>query len=185
MTTLAPRLAAYRRTLSSSDPTGVADTGVPGVYFFWMDAPTPRSPLLYDTGIVILAQGRKEGFLGARTFHYDADTCLVLGVPLPFECASYGSPEEPILGLRVNVDTGLLHRLVARFGGKLGLAPATNVSLHAGVEPLQMEGPLLDAVARLVDSLADPMDRQIVGPAAGTGDELVGYRQCGRIYILC
>ena len=54
------------------------------VIFFWIDEPTPRSPLLYDTGIVILGQGHTVGYLGGRRFHYDADTCLVLGVPVPF-----------------------------------------------------------------------------------------------------
>ncbi|MCB9546946.1 MAG: AraC family transcriptional regulator [Myxococcales bacterium] len=160
MAVLAPLLSAFRATIPSREPSGVAETGVPGVLFFWIDAPTPRSPLLYDTGIVILGQGRKVGYLGGREYHYDADTCLVLGVPVPFECASFGTPAEPLLGIRLNVDLGLLHRLVARLASK----PADPI--HGGVEPLRMQGPLLDAAARLVASLTDPLDRQIVGVAA-------------------
>ena len=162
--TLATLLQEHRRTVRSSDPTGVAETGVPGVLFFWMDRPSPRSPLLYDTGIVILGQGHKVGYLGGRQFRYDADTCLVLGVPVPFECSSHGTPEEPLLGLRVNIDTMALHGLVARFAGRLGIDDSS--VNHAGVEPLAMDGPLLDAVCRLVESFADPMDRLVVGPSA-------------------
>ncbi|MCB9780933.1 MAG: AraC family transcriptional regulator [Alphaproteobacteria bacterium] len=166
MPKLAPLLQAFRRTVASREPSGVAETGVPGVTFFWIDQETPRSPLLYDTGIVILGQGHKVGWLGGRTFRYDADTCLVLGVPVPFECASHGTPDEPLLGVRLDVDVGALHSLVARFAGGLGLEAGGRVALHSGVEPLHLDGPLLDATARLLASLDDPLDRQVVAPAA-------------------
>lgn len=164
MSALAPLLTRFRKTLPSRDPSGVAGTGVPGVLFFWIDEEKPRSPLLYDTGIVIIGQGYKEGFIGTRRFRYDADSCLVLGVPVPFECASYGTPSEPLLGIRVDVDLAMLHGLVARFGGKLGTLAGQGI--HSGVEPLAMDGPLLAAVTRLVESFTDPMDRAVVGPAA-------------------
>ncbi|MEZ4240538.1 MAG: AraC family transcriptional regulator N-terminal domain-containing protein [Myxococcota bacterium] len=162
MSVLAPLLAAHRATLSSTAPSGVAATGLPGVTFFWIDHDTPRSPLLYDTGIVVVGQGHKEGFLGGRRFRYDADSCLVLGVPVPFECASYGTPEEPLLGVRLDIDVALVHSLVAR--ASLPVDPPNAV--HSAVEPLNLDGPLLAAVARLLQSLRDPVDRTVVGPAA-------------------
>ncbi len=166
MSTLAPLLRSVRATVPSREVSGVAETGVPGVVFFWIDTPTPRSPLLYAPGIVILGQGRKVGFLGGRTYTYDADTCLVLGVPVPFECASHGTPEEPLLGIRLTLDLGSLHSLVARFAGRLGLDPLERPSRLHGVEPLRMQGDLLDATERLLRCLADPIDRAVVGPAA-------------------
>lgn len=166
MSTLAPLLQAFRDTIPSREVSGVAETGVPGVTFFWIDEATPRSPLLYDTGIVLLGQGRKVGWLGGRRFDYDADACLVLGVPVPFECASYGTPDEPLLGVRIDLDLQALHTLVARFAGSLGFDPADRVPVFRGVEPTRMEGPLLEAAARLLSSLPDPMDREVVGPAA-------------------
>jgi len=92
---------------------------VPGVTFFWIGEPVPRAPLLYDAGIVIIGQGHKVGFLGDRRFRYDAESCLVLGVPVPFECETYGTPDEPLLGIRIDIDLTRLHGLVARFGGRL------------------------------------------------------------------
>ena len=166
MSTLAAPLAAFRATLPSKELTGVAETGVPGVSFFWIGEDKPRSPRRYDTGIVILGQGHKVGWLGGREFRYDAETCLVLGVPVPFECASYGTPSEPLLGVRLDVDLGLLHSLVTRFSGRLGSDPRAGKGVHSAVEPLRMEGALLQAVVRLLESLSDPMDRTVVGPAA-------------------
>ncbi len=171
MAVLAPLLRAHRATLSSRAPTGVVETGVPGVSFFWIDHDTPRSPLLYDTGLVILGQGRKVGHLGGREFRYDADSCLVLGVPVPFECASFGRPDAPLLGLRIDLDLALVHRLVARCGDRIG--GGAQEGPVAGVAPLAMDGPLLAAVVRLAGCLGDPLDRELVGPAA---TEEVVYR---------
>lgn len=134
--------------------------------FFWNEQPVPRAPLLYDAGIVIVAQGRKVGFLGDRRFEYDADSCLVLGVPVPFECEVSASPDEPLLGIRIDIDIAALHVLAARFRGRLGSDERSGGAPRAGVEPVHMDGPLLDASRRLIESLRDPMDRQVVGPLA-------------------
>jgi AraC-like DNA-binding protein len=146
---------------------------VPGVTFFWNDQSVPRAPLLYDAGIVIIGQGHKIGYLGGRRFQYDADTCLVLGVPVPFECEISANPEEPLLGIRIDIDIASLHELVARFRGRLRADEPNGGSPHAGVEPVRMDGPLLDASQRLIESLGDSMDLQVVGPAAV--DEII-YR---------
>lgn len=173
MSTLAPLLQELWTTIRETRPSGVAPTGVPGVTFFWNDQPVPRAPLLYNAGIVIIGQGHKVGYLGAHRFEYNADTCLVLGVPVPFECEVSARPEEPLLGIRIDIDITSLHGLVARFRGRLGLDEPSSGSEHVGVEPVPMDGPLLDATTRLVACLGDPMDRQVVGPAAV--DEII-YR---------
>lgn len=166
MTTLAPLLRELRAGLPHTGASGVAATGVPGVTLFWIGEPVPRAPLLYSAGIVIVGQGHKVGYLGDRRFEYGAESCLVLGVPVPFECESYPAADEPLLGIRIDIDPGALHGLVARFAGKLGLERQGPAAARSGVEPLAMEGPLLTATTRLLESLRDPMDRQVVGPAA-------------------
>jgi AraC-like DNA-binding protein len=166
MSTLAPILREFRTGLPSLEKNGVAPTGVPGVTFFWIGKTVPRAPLIYSAGIVIVGQGHKVGYLGDRRFEYGPDSCLVLGIPVPFECESHATPEEPLMGIRIDIDHGTVHNLVARFGGKLGLERRDHGVSRSGVEPLAMEGTLLKATARLLESLRDPMDRQIVGPAA-------------------
>jgi len=173
-TVLAPLLDQQRKSSRNGGaPSGLVETGVPGVSFFWNDNPVVRSPLLYNAGIVVIAQGHKVGYLGGGQFGYDADTCLVLGVPVPFECEVSASRLEPLLGMRIDIDLTALHALVARFRGQLGAQETHPESVHAGVEPVSMAGPLLDATLRLIESLNDPIDREVVGAAAV--DEII-YR---------
>lgn len=166
METLATQLADLRATFGEGRTSGFVQTDVKGVGLFWNEQPVPCAPLLYDTGIVIIGQGRKVGYLGDRRFQYDADSCLVLGVPVPFECEAHATPAEPLLGIRIDIDMTTLHSLVARFQGRLGFERYDSDASHFGVEPVRMEGELLAATQRLLASLKDPMDRQVVGPAA-------------------
>lgn len=161
------------RSARSSKTSGLVTTGIPGVTFFWSERSCERSPLLYNSGLIIVGQGQKIGYLGGHRFQYDAESCLVLGVPVPFECESIATPAQPILGLRLDLDLGTLHQLVARFGHQIGLESRAERQLPLGVAPLPLEGALRDSTARLLACLRDPLDAQILGPAAR--DEIV-YR---------
>ncbi|MCB1743761.1 MAG: AraC family transcriptional regulator [Gammaproteobacteria bacterium] len=170
MSTLASALGELRRSVSSIEESGLVQTGVPGVSFFWIGESLPRTPLLYEAGIVIIGQGRKVGYLGDRRFVYDKDTCLVLGVPVPFECETHATSLEPMLGVRLDIDLSVLNRLVSqldgRLDGQIGTDGADELPVQAGVAPVRMQGPLLAAAIRLIQSLADPLDRQVIGVAA-------------------
>jgi AraC-type transcriptional regulator N-terminus len=54
---------------------------------------------LYDPGICIILQGHKIGYLGDQAFQYDAHKYLATPVAMPFECETFASSEEPLLGL--------------------------------------------------------------------------------------
>jgi AraC-like DNA-binding protein len=166
MSTLAPALQSLRRHLGGRAANGVAPTGVEGVTFFWNEDPIPRAPLLYESGLVIVGQGCKIGYLGGRRIEYGQDVCLVLGIPVPFECEVIASPEEPTMGLRVDIDPVVLHGLMARLGNKLASVGGDKGKACFGVEPMKLEGPPLDTTVRLVESLQDPLDQVVVAPSA-------------------
>ncbi len=60
----------------------------------------------YDPGICTVVQGRKIGYLGGQKLQYDAGNYLVVSVTMPFECQTFASPEEPLLGLCIDVGMG-------------------------------------------------------------------------------
>lgn len=163
MSKLAQLLTDFRASLNDKRATGLVSTGVPGVTFFWDEDHIERAPLIYNTGLVIIGQGWKIGYLGGRRFDYGAKTCLVVGVPAPFECEAHGSLEEPLLGIRVDIDLPQLHRLVAKLLASKRLA---DHGPRLGVEGVSLEGPLRSTVERLLESLRDPMDAEVLGPAA-------------------
>ena len=112
MTDIAQLLRELGERYDFSAGPGFVRTALPGVRFFWATEPVERTPLLYDAGIVIIGQGHKVGYLGDEVFRYDADHYLILSVPIPLDCETHASPEEPLLGIFVDIDTAALQGLI-------------------------------------------------------------------------
>ncbi len=85
---------------------------IPEVKFIRSNSGTPRIPVTYEPSIVIILQGRKIGYLAEQSFTYDPYNYLVLSVPLPFECETIASPEEPLLGLSIQVTAATISELL-------------------------------------------------------------------------
>ncbi|KWF25860.1 AraC family transcriptional regulator [Burkholderia pseudomultivorans] len=132
-----------------------------GVRFIRVSRPAPRMPVLYEPSIVVVCQGRKRGYLGERSFVYDAQQYLVLSVPLPFECETFASVDEPFLAISIRVDLAVIAELAILLDETLGAA----VSEPHGIYSTPLDAPLADAVLRLLEALASPHDTRVLGPA--------------------
>lgn len=94
--------------------------------------PIVRTPLMYEPSLIIVAQGRKIGYLGDREIHYGPGQYLVQTLPLPFECETHASAESPLLGVSIRLDPALLGELVTAMGEpqrRRGLAGADGFRL--------------------------------------------------------
>lgn len=169
MATLTPLLQELAVALGLPGLEGYGATALPGVRLFRATQPVPRSPLLYDAGLVIIGQGHKIGYLGDRRFGYGPEHYLILSAPLPFECETHASSEEPLLGIFVDVDVTGLRELVATLAETEG-APQPepepdSESLRCAVEPAPLDAAMVDTTARLLRCLLDPVDARVLGPA--------------------
>jgi AraC-like DNA-binding protein len=138
---------------------GVTPTAVPGVELWRASAPLARTPAIYTPRIIIMAQGRKRAWLGEQSFVYDPEHLLVLSVPMPFECETTASPEEPLLGVCIGVDPMLVGELLLEIGDSAGDEPSSYVSSAS------LNREVTDAAVRLVEALGSPADGRILGPA--------------------
>jgi AraC-like DNA-binding protein len=152
------RLVSLLSELAPRD--GFLPSRLPDVSFMRTTRHIPRTPITYEPGIFIMAQGRKTGYLGDKKFIYDANHYLVLSVPLPFECETDGSPEAPMLAVRIGVTPAAVTELLMQMEH---LEPAN------GSEPQAMQATALDdvlrgATIRLLESLRSADDSRILGP---------------------
>lgn len=134
------------------------------VRFFKSTQHTPRAPLVYDPGICIVAQGRKIGYLGDQVFQYDANNYLVVSVTIPFECETFAMPEEPLLGLYINIDMAQLHDLIGRLGLQTENGNANGKAVPRGIGPAVMDEDMVDATNRLIKCLQSETESRILGP---------------------
>jgi len=146
-------------TLAPSE--GFTQSALDGVKFMRTNVSIPRVPVMYEPSIVVVAQGRKRGFLGSQAFIYDAQHYLVLAVPLPFECETEATPEEPMLAISIRVDPAVVAELLMTLGDTRGPIDSEPRAVYA----TPLDTTLSDAVLRLLESLASPHDTRILGPA--------------------
>ncbi|HOP46547.1 MAG TPA: AraC family transcriptional regulator [Desulfobacteraceae bacterium] len=156
---------------------GFSESRLKGVRFFKSTRPAPRMPLIYDPGICIVAQGHKIGYLGGQKFRYDANHYLVTTVTMPFECETFASPEEPLLGLYIDVDMALLHDLIGRLDLHMEIRNGGEKGLPRGIGPAVMDEDMADATTRLVKCLQSETESQILGP--GLVREIIYRALCG------
>lgn len=139
---------------------GVTESPLDGVRLMKATQSRACAPVVYDPSIVIIGQGRKRGYLGGQVYTYDANNYLVLSVPLPFECETEATPDEPLLGLSVRVEPGMLGELLMEMDEEDGLTGDPPRGIYA--TPLTPE--LTGAAVRLLEALRSPVESRILGP---------------------
>jgi AraC-like DNA-binding protein len=139
---------------------GFTRSSLEGVSLMRANAPMPRMPVMYEPSIVIVCQGRKRGFLGDQVFQYDAQQYLVLSVPLPFECETEASAEEPFLAISVRVDLTMVAELLMALNESQGATQNEPVGIYS----TPLDPALSSAVQRLMEALASPLDARILAP---------------------
>lgn len=156
----ATELAGLIRPLVHSD--GITPTALPAVSLFCLHGHHERAPLLYEPSLIVIAQGRKIGYLGDREIHYHPGQYLVQTLPLPFECETRASADAPLLGLSVRIEPALLSELVAAMGD--------TTHPHANRDPVPMDSVAMTegistAVRRLLRTVHDDAEAQAMGDA--------------------
>jgi AraC-type transcriptional regulator N-terminus len=111
--------------------------------------------------LCVVAQGAKIVMLGDQVLDYDAARMLVLVLDLPVAGqVTRASSREPFLGFRLDLDTERVAELAARvFPNGIPKSSETGAA-YVGMT----DDAIIDAVARLVDLMAQPDDAQLLGP---------------------
>lgn len=134
---------------------------VEGVNVLYWESAHPRTPVLYEPAIIIVAQGAKIGFVGEKSFRYDAENYLLLTVPLPFECQTIASKEKPFVGVSIDIDTAMLQELLIDLEGE---PLDRGESLECiGVNSAAFTEEVLCALERLFDAMHRPRDAKVLG----------------------
>jgi AraC-like DNA-binding protein len=138
----------------------LTDSLLNNVRFLRSNRPMPRHPLVYEPSILILAQGQKIVYLGNEIYKYDPNNYFVIAMPLPMECETIASQEEPLLGIGIKVDPVMISELLIEMDS---ITPISG-SAPRGVYSSTMTKVILDAVIRLLECLSDPVDGRVLGP---------------------
>jgi AraC-like DNA-binding protein len=118
-----------------------------------------RAPVIYEPAIMIIAQGRKIGYVGGKPYTYDANNYLVVPVPMPFQCTTEATAGKPLLGVSIRVDPVMVGELLLEMEDDVAVPGVTR-----GIYATPMTSELTRATIRLVECLqSPPAERRILG----------------------
>ncbi|MFC3616465.1 AraC family transcriptional regulator N-terminal domain-containing protein [Lutimaribacter marinistellae] len=157
------KFQTLREIYSFPDSAGVVETWLKSVRFFWATKPVPRAPLLYGSGMIVIGQGHKIGYLNGSEFRYDKDHYLVSSVPTAIECETHASRENPILGIFIDIDTSKLHQLIEKVEQHAPASVPGERDIYSGIEPVRMDREMQKVVERLLICLKSRLDCDVLG----------------------
>ncbi|MBM1144908.1 AraC family transcriptional regulator [Alcanivorax sp. ZXX171] len=150
---------------------GLNQTAIPGLELMRADSTTScMGSSVYDPSFCLIAQGAKTVWLGDREIAYGPLSCLVSSVHLPvLGKVTEASPENPYLGVKVNVDPQEVTDLMLELGEE-PLEPGDpedpENACSCGLGRAQAEKDMVEAVLRFVALLDNPRDARILAPLA-------------------
>lgn len=164
MKKLAKLMQSYVDHKGLNQLEGVTKTDLEGVTFYRASQPSSRQPLLYQSGIIIMGQGRKQIYLGDTKVNYGSGDYLVIGVPLPLECEAFVEDGLPLLGICIDVDQQLLQSLVTQLC-PLSSTIEKTCKPGCGLKSVKLDQDLNDVCTRLLLALQNELDLAILGQA--------------------
>ena len=161
----AQRVTANREELTERIKRTVSEDGAKEVLsgFFLARSSRPSQSLntVYQPAFCFIAQGRKRALLGEEVFRYDPGHYLLFTVDLPliFQIEK-ATPDEPYLGLRLDLDPSLVASVLVEADIKIkkGDASTKAMDVHS------IDANLLDAVVRLVRLADEPESSKVLAP---------------------
>ncbi|MGV7211636.1 AraC family transcriptional regulator N-terminal domain-containing protein [Oxalobacteraceae bacterium A2-2] len=152
-------MIALHKQLAPSE--GITLTALDDVRLARANQVVTKTPALYDPCIAIVLQGRKRAYVGDEVYTFDPLHYLVVAVPMPFASTTEASEEEPYLGLIISIDRTTLADLmfaIDQTRSEVAAAPR-------GIMTTALDGRMADAVLRLLEALAAPLEARVLGPA--------------------
>ncbi len=169
------RMASMMEMLAPLEGSNATD--LPGAAIYKEVQYKDRQPFMYNQGIVLIGQGSKRVYLGNRIYDYDPDTYLVVSVPIPAECEIHASKEAPLLALVVDIDMGMLNRMIHHMEGHIGDCQLIRRENQRGIYVAAVTAEIKDVVLRLLSALQSPVESRVLGK--GLLYELLFRIMCG------
>ncbi len=158
------RSDALAIALRHAPSDGLHDGKVPGLQLIRASQPAQPLPAVYEPGLVLVLQGRKQATLGAEVLHYDPLNCLLVGLTLlPVGQITEARTDQPYLCLRLHSSPTELAALLLEAGPSAAQPPSQGEPPRAlNLAPVSV--PLLDAAVRLLRLLDEPQDVPVLAP---------------------
>ena len=146
---------------------GLVDTGIEGVKLFRATTAVPCAPAVYEPCVIAIVSGSKEAALHGHRHVYGSSRYLCCPMSMPVEAGTpAASSENPLLGVYIS----LAPRMMTELTVEMENAGSTSLKVSGSPDEeaiglAQWDDDFTDALLRLLQATADPVDRAVLGKA--------------------
>ncbi len=145
--------------------SGIVETKLKGVELFRVTDSMRCAPAIYEPAVIAIVSGTKEAILDGQSYTYDSSKYLCCCMSMPVEAGTpQASPEQPLLGVKINLDTRVMTDLAIEMKnahGAISMPKDTMVPQGLVLAPWDEE--FTEALFRLLSLLEDPTDVVVLG----------------------
>ncbi|MEO1644713.1 MAG: AraC family transcriptional regulator [Chloroflexota bacterium] len=144
---------------------GLVETGVKGVHLFRVTEGIPCVPVVYEPTMVAIVNGTKEAILDGKTYVFDSSQYMCCTVSMPVEAgASTASPDNPLLGVFISLDTRVMTELAIEMESATGvIRQPRGGPLPQGFALAHWDETFTGALLRLLELGDSPTDTAVLG----------------------
>jgi hypothetical protein len=144
---------------------GVMETGIKGVQLFRVTEPLQCAPVIYEPTVVAIVNGSKEAILDGHSHVYDSRHYLCCSLSMPAEAgAPDASPDNPLLGVSISLDTTLMSELAITLERAIGThSPSRGDSVLQGLTLARWDAAFTEALLRLLQLVGCTEDIRVLG----------------------
>ncbi|WED22544.1 AraC family transcriptional regulator [Vibrio sp. JC009] len=144
---------------------GMFETGVKGVKLFRETRSIRCTPAVYEPVVAVVVSGAKEAILDGKRYVYDSNQYMCCSMSMPVEAgAPLASPEEPLLGVYISLDTKVMTELAIEMESASGaIRKPTGGPLPSGFALSHWDDAFTDALLRLLQLGDSPADTSVLG----------------------
>ncbi|OBT08013.1 AraC family transcriptional regulator [Vibrio sp. UCD-FRSSP16_10] len=103
---------------------GMFETGIKGVKLFRETRSIHCTPVIYEPAVIAILGGAKEAILDGKRYDYDHSQYMCCSISMPVEAgAPKASPENPLLGVYISLDTKVMSALAMEIGSATTSSP--------------------------------------------------------------
>ncbi|MEM7799084.1 MAG: AraC family transcriptional regulator [Chloroflexota bacterium] len=158
--TICRELAAWAMTHTASKRSSIHPTPIPQLKVMRDDAATMNCSV-YKPALAVIVQGKKEIFLGDRSYQYGVGQSLIVSVELPVRgFVIEATPDKPFLGFLLTLSQRQIFDLITELQ-----PPKEKQRLPLqGMFVRDVDAPLIDCIRRLTRIIDTPDDIPFLAP---------------------
>lgn len=152
---------AVKRYTDMANGESPYNTAIDGFTLLRSDHQRPPRPLIFRPALCAAVQGAKSAIFADRRLEYRAGQALLVSVEMPgIGTVLEASPEEPFLGIVVELDLAIMREVLREMPN----GPSGDASSGHGVCVTEFSGPLADCALRMMRLLDTPEAIPILSP---------------------